>query len=322
VQLGIQGVPAHLWLRSTAQEILGSSCPLLSMAPETESKVSLKKFFVTVTCLHPDLIPNEKVMWAPIPFDARHPQPGFHYRAVIDILEVVVVSSGAPPPPPSSDFYQSGGAAEGPHLPPSGSGGASSSLSRPSGGVTPSASFRGGFATSGAGPWTAQAGSAPCLVPRWILHCPRRAPTPIRNGGYRASTCRQTSSAACRAPRRSAMPLAPLPAGRRCGVGRPMSRPLRLLGHPPHTLLDGLPLALRQWMFTPGSGRSRLSLSVLPVTLSLLGRLLLRAGRALQGWTYRSSPSVWGLPHWSVQWGRHPLCLYLLSWPLLSSQSS
>jgi hypothetical protein len=57
----------------------------------------LKKFFVTVACLHPDLIPNEKVMWAPIPFDARHLQPGFRYRAVIDILEVVVVSPGSPP---------------------------------------------------------------------------------------------------------------------------------------------------------------------------------------------------------------------------------
>jgi hypothetical protein len=56
----------------------------------------LKKFFVTVACLHPDLIPNEKVMWAPIPFDARHPQPGFRYRAVIDILEVVVISLGPP----------------------------------------------------------------------------------------------------------------------------------------------------------------------------------------------------------------------------------
>jgi hypothetical protein len=92
VRFGIQGVPAQLWLRSTAQEILGSSCALLSMAPKIKSKASLKKFFVTVACLHPDLIPIEKVMWAPIPFDARHPQPRFRYRAVIDILEAVVVS--------------------------------------------------------------------------------------------------------------------------------------------------------------------------------------------------------------------------------------
>jgi hypothetical protein len=59
----------------------------------------LKKFFVTVACLHPNLVPNEKVMWAPIPFDARHLQSGFLYRVVINILEVVVVSPGAPPRP-------------------------------------------------------------------------------------------------------------------------------------------------------------------------------------------------------------------------------
>jgi hypothetical protein len=121
----------------------------------------LKKFFVTVACLHPDLIPNEKVMWAPIPFDARHPQPGFRYRAVIDILDVVVVSPGSPPSPPGSDFFQSGGVAEGPRQPPSGSGGASSSSSRPSGGGAPFASFRDGPAASGAGPWMALADSAP-----------------------------------------------------------------------------------------------------------------------------------------------------------------
>jgi hypothetical protein len=52
----------------------------------------LKKFFVTVACLHPDLIPNEKVMWAPIPFDARHPQPGFRYRAVIVTTPPEIIS--------------------------------------------------------------------------------------------------------------------------------------------------------------------------------------------------------------------------------------
>jgi hypothetical protein len=133
----------------------------------------LKKFFVTVACLHPDLIPNDKVVWAPIPFDARHPQPGFRYMAVIDILEVVVVSPGSPPPrrrqaPTSSSLVgQRRGlvslrrARVGPRQPPSGSGGASSSSSRPSGGGTPSVSFRDGSTASGAGPWMALAGSAP-----------------------------------------------------------------------------------------------------------------------------------------------------------------
>jgi hypothetical protein len=75
---------------------------------------------------------------------------------------------------------------------------------------------------------------------------------------------------------------------------------------PPRTLQDGLPLAPRRWRFAPGAERSRLCRSVLPVTLGLQGRLLLRAGRALQEWTYRSPPRVWGLSRWSVRRGRHP----------------
>jgi hypothetical protein len=276
----------------------------------------LKKFFVTVACLHPNLIPNEKVMWAPIPFDARHPQPGFHYRAVIDILEVVVVSPGSPLQPLGSDFFQSGGAEEGPRQPPSGSGRASSSLSRPSSGGNPSASFRDGSVASGAGPWTALAGSAPLFGAPVVPPLPPLRPRSYPKWGLRASL------AACWVPRRSALPLAPRPVGRRWGVGRPRSRPLRLLGPQPRILRGGLPLAPRRWRFAPGAKRSRLRRSVLLVTLGLQGRLLLHAGRALQEWTYRSSTRVWGLSHWSVWWGRHPLCLYLWSWPLRSSRSS
>jgi hypothetical protein len=195
-------------------------------------------------------------------------------------------------------------------------------ISRPSGGGTPSVSFRDGSAASGASPWTALVGSAPLFGAPIVPRCPRRAPAPTWNGGRRASTCRQASSAACWVPRRPALPLAPRPVGRRWGVGRPRSCPLRLLGPPPRILRGGLPLAPRRWRFALGAERSRLRRSVLLVTLGLQGRLLLHAGRALQEWTYRSSPRVWGLSRWSVWWGRHPLCLYLQSWPLRSSRSS
>jgi hypothetical protein len=178
VRLGIQGVPAHLC----------SSCALLCMAPETESKASLKKFFVTVACLHTDLIPNEKVMWAPIPFDTRHSQPGFCYRVVIDILEVVVISPGAPLPPPGSDFYKSGGAAEGLCQPPSGLGGPRRlRLALPVGALPPH--------PSGVGllPLVLAPGRHSRARPRLFgapvdPPLPRRAPAPIWNGGYRAST--------------------------------------------------------------------------------------------------------------------------------------
>jgi uncharacterized membrane protein YgcG len=136
----------------------------------------LKKFFVTIACLHPDLIPNKKVMWTPIPFDAQHLQPGFRYRAIIGILEIVVVSRGVPPLPPGFDFYPPGGVAEGPHQPPSGSGRASSSSSQPYGGGTPSASFRGGSTASGAGSWATQRGSAFLFRPLWVHRCPHSNP--------------------------------------------------------------------------------------------------------------------------------------------------
>jgi hypothetical protein len=294
----------------------------------------LKKFFVTVACLHPDLIPNDKVVWAPIPFDARHPQPGFRYMAVIDILEVVVVSPGSPPP-----------AAARLRLLPVwwGRGGASSAsvglgwglvslrrarvgprrllLGLPVGALLPYPSGTAPLPPVLAPGWRWRARLL-CLAPRWFPHCPRRAPVPTRNGGCKASTHRRASSAACWVPRRSALSLAPRPVGRRWGVGRPRSRPLRLLGPPPRILRGGLPLTLRRWRFAPGAERSRLRRSVLLVALGLQGRLLLHAGRALQEWTYRSSTRVWGLSRWSVWWGRHPLCLYLRSWPLRSSRSS
>lgn len=93
LKIDLVGVPAHLWLRSTAQEILGSSCSIIAMAPEIESKATLKQFFITVGCIHPGLLPVEKVMVAPIPFDHPDQQPCLWYKAVINILEVTDLCS-------------------------------------------------------------------------------------------------------------------------------------------------------------------------------------------------------------------------------------
>jgi hypothetical protein len=273
----------------------------------------LKKFFITVACLHPDLIPNEKVMWAPIPFDAQHPQPGFRYRAVIDILEVVVVSPGAPPTPPGSDFFQSGGAAD-----------TSASIGLGRGLVVFVSAFRWGH------PLRVLQGWLRCLWCRPLDGTGGLGPPVWRPGG--------SSAAPAAPPLLSGMgtaghppvggwlqQLAGLLVGRRCRsrrfrrvVGGGWAGP----GRDPFVCWAGLPLAPSRWRFAPGAERSRLCRFVLPVMLGLQGRLLLRAGRALQEWTYRSSPRVWGLSRWSVRRGRHPLCLYLLSRPLRSSRSS
>jgi hypothetical protein len=46
VQVDIKGVPPHLWLRSTVHDILCSSCAVINLAPESESKADLKELVV------------------------------------------------------------------------------------------------------------------------------------------------------------------------------------------------------------------------------------------------------------------------------------
>lgn len=64
LKTGLVGVPAHLWLINTAQEILGSSYTVIS-----------------------DLLQLEKVMVAPIPVDRPNVQPCLCVR-LCNILEV------------------------------------------------------------------------------------------------------------------------------------------------------------------------------------------------------------------------------------------
>jgi hypothetical protein len=42
------------------KDILGSSCSIVSIAQETESKANLKQFLVMVNFLHPDLVPTTR----------------------------------------------------------------------------------------------------------------------------------------------------------------------------------------------------------------------------------------------------------------------
>ncbi|CAL5019855.1 unnamed protein product [Urochloa decumbens] len=138
LRIRITGVPAHLWTRSTAQDILGSSCGVISLAPETESKASLREYLVSVGCVHPDLVPNEKIMVAPLPSTNLDVLPCLHYKAFIDILEVTDLrspggppapgGSGGHPPPPGTASGSGRGSCTGP-----GSGGGSARGTGPSG---------------------------------------------------------------------------------------------------------------------------------------------------------------------------------------------
>lgn len=178
LRITIMGVLTHLWLPSMAQEILGSSYVLLFMAPETESKATLKKFFVTAGCLHPDLTPNENLMWFMIPFDSQQPQPGFPYKVVIIILDVQVVDPSVRPPPGYTGFSLTDGVAVGPHQLLATSGGASSI--QPACGRAPLLSGKMCYFRGEGGHWASTSAffgtpvdsvplSRPCSYPEWGL---------------------------------------------------------------------------------------------------------------------------------------------------------
>lgn len=63
----IEGVPSHAWARSTAAELLGSSCLIDSLAPETESREDLSLFKLRAWCVDPDEIPACRRLWVPEP---------------------------------------------------------------------------------------------------------------------------------------------------------------------------------------------------------------------------------------------------------------
>lgn len=92
LRIVIVGVPVHLCLRSKALEILKSSYSVITLALEMESKATLKEFFITAGCIHPDLLPVKKVTVAPVPTSSPDVQPCLQYRVVINILEVMDLS--------------------------------------------------------------------------------------------------------------------------------------------------------------------------------------------------------------------------------------
>jgi hypothetical protein len=94
IRVTITGVLPHLWLRTTAQDILGSSYRVISLAPETGAKANLKTFYVLAGSVHPDLIPVAKDMLAPIEpvgvaGSGGPSMPCLRYRASIDIFAIV-----------------------------------------------------------------------------------------------------------------------------------------------------------------------------------------------------------------------------------------
>ncbi|CAL4976689.1 unnamed protein product [Urochloa decumbens] len=67
VLVELKGVPAHAPRISSAQIALGFACSGLIEAPPELAGDSKRSFFVAAWCIHPDLIPVEKLMYIPEP---------------------------------------------------------------------------------------------------------------------------------------------------------------------------------------------------------------------------------------------------------------
>ena len=67
VDLMIEGIPSHAWTTETAAELLGSSCLVESLAPETENREDLSLFKLRAWCVDPDEVPVDKRLWVPEP---------------------------------------------------------------------------------------------------------------------------------------------------------------------------------------------------------------------------------------------------------------
>jgi len=68
VLVGMKNVPAHVRSVSIAARILGMSCAGVEIAPpEVVPEDDDHELFVAAWCIHPKLVPNEKIMAIPEP---------------------------------------------------------------------------------------------------------------------------------------------------------------------------------------------------------------------------------------------------------------
>ncbi|KAK1684968.1 hypothetical protein QYE76_045816 [Lolium multiflorum] len=101
VDLDIEGIPAHAWLRSTASSVLSNSCCIDSIADETILRHDLRRFRLSAWTANPGLIPaartlaipDEVPLGAPSPIEERHL---LHYDIKVHLRGVARPRLGGP----------------------------------------------------------------------------------------------------------------------------------------------------------------------------------------------------------------------------------
>lgn len=104
VLLAMDNIPPHAWSRDTAQTIVGTSCLILQLCPQTSSKADMSRFMAVAWCINLDSIPVEVECYVPEseePFVERAPplflsaeelihthHDTLRFRVAVHVLEV------------------------------------------------------------------------------------------------------------------------------------------------------------------------------------------------------------------------------------------
>ncbi|TVU15444.1 hypothetical protein EJB05_38965 [Eragrostis curvula] len=112
VVIELENLPQHCWNAEVAQSVVGSACEIIAFAPSTVTKTDLSGFRILANCVHPSLVPCEKILVIPEPLDGNSTMDGksLNYKVIVHLLEVQEVTAAPPPPPggPPDDSMNDG----------------------------------------------------------------------------------------------------------------------------------------------------------------------------------------------------------------------
>jgi hypothetical protein len=67
VTMALRGVPGHAWNEDTGRQILAPACSKIKLSLQSAAGPDLRSLVVRAWCIHPDLIPQEKIIFIPEP---------------------------------------------------------------------------------------------------------------------------------------------------------------------------------------------------------------------------------------------------------------
>jgi hypothetical protein len=101
VDIEIQGIPLHAWGRSTAEQLLGNSCWITDVHPDTSLKRDFSSFRLRAWCCELEKLQCAMNLVIVEPTPADHVKRCLSYSIEVTVTPVEKpLSDGTPPPPP------------------------------------------------------------------------------------------------------------------------------------------------------------------------------------------------------------------------------